>query len=562
MRKTAQDNTKQFSLSFVTIASVMIFISLAWTNIATGAWNPIIGIPQPNFGVNENPPPSPSPWSAGIQGFYYVCPSCAGSTDTSNPYGWPTQPRLSIPNPIPAGSVVELHGQYNGDYLTITAQGTLTLPVFLRGIAGERPTISRQTKISGSYLIIENIIFGPSDNNDMLFGLSIPETNHFITIRDCEFSGNLGRSGGITIGTWSYSGNSDASDILLHNLQLHDLGDINSPIDQDKHCVTVNGSVNNLWLVNSEMARCSGDGIQIEAQQGKRDKIHHIYVGKNTSHDHKQTGMWIKHATDVIFSENTIYGHRPGNSSFGQGTGFQYGPEYVWFLANKIYNNNVGIGISSNDPPGDGTELFIIGNLIHTIHNQTDSTDPYNTGCIMIRGGTNRYIFNNTCYDYDSGINALSSTGKYIIYNNIFSNRTIINGYDIYIPSQSSLASNLRNTLIYNSVGLRINWNGSLKTDWNSFITSTNEGTGCFSTDPRFASPASQDFHLQGTSPAIDTGSANVAGAYDTFYQRYGIRIDKDMDKRERPYGSAWDIGAYEYPPPSVPTINLIRANQ
>lgn len=540
-----------------------IFIFALFLIFATKAqaYTPPIGIPAPSFGIDELAPIAPVLWSSGVSGFYYVCPTCTGNTDISNAYGYPALPRATIPNPIPAGSVVELHGRFDGNYLSVYSNGTSEQPVFIRGVPGSEPTITKEFRIAGNYTIVENIISAPIDANDIIFGLPIREGFHHIAVRNSEFYGNLRKAGGIGLGTWSYNGTSSLSNVVLYNLNMHDLGDPSTVVDQDKHCVTVNGSVNNLWLVDSELARCSGDGIQIEAQQGKRDKINHVYIGRNTSHNHVQTGAWVKHAMDVVISQNTFYGARSGPYTVGAGTGMQYGPEYIWFINNKIYDNNIGIFVASNDPPGDGIEVFIVGNLIYNTHNPANPANPYNSGCMSIRGSTNRYIVNNTCYDYDSGLNALSSTGKYLVYNNIFANRTSTSTFDIYAPMPSSGASEVQNNIFYSTDGVRINWNGSTKTSLALFQSSTGKGQNCTVADPVFNDSVDNNFHLKSDSPAINTGM--VHSVYDIFQSRYGIDIARDVDDVIRPQGAGWDLGAFEYAsltpptsdatPPSVP---------
>ena len=112
----------------------VVFLSVLFISIESNAeWQEIIGIPEPQFGANEEVPAKPSPWNGAVPGFYYVCNDCAGSTDSSNTYGWPSNPRKTIPNTIPAGSVVEIHGNYHGDYLTLNANGTSGNPVFFIG---------------------------------------------------------------------------------------------------------------------------------------------------------------------------------------------------------------------------------------------------------------------------------------------------------------------------------------------------------------------------------------------------------------------------------------------
>jgi len=93
---------------------------------------------------------------------------------------------------------------------------------------------------------------------------------------------------------------------------------------------------------------------------------------------------------------------RFSSSAYGAGMGFQYAPERVWFLYNKVYDNEYGIALSSNSGMGFGTESYFIGNLIYNNHYDSvyhgDSWDSYNPGSawsnagIMTAGGVNRYF--------------------------------------------------------------------------------------------------------------------------------------------------------------------------
>src|SRR5262245_24779333 len=123
-------------------------------------WTPPIGIPAPGFGITQTAPPAPSPWTTQVPGFYYV-EQRAGATNINNPYGTPAKPRISIPNPVPAGSVVELHGFYDvaqSSPNTLVMQGTAANPVFIRGAStSSRPFIRRGWEVTGTYYILENL---------------------------------------------------------------------------------------------------------------------------------------------------------------------------------------------------------------------------------------------------------------------------------------------------------------------------------------------------------------------------------------------------------------------
>src|SRR5262245_45407632 len=94
-------------LAAVTLAS---FLGLA---TPASAWTPPIGVPAPQFGINQVAPPTPNPWLASTPGFYYVDKSHPAATDSGNAYGSPATPRRTIPLTLPAGALVELHGAYD-----------------------------------------------------------------------------------------------------------------------------------------------------------------------------------------------------------------------------------------------------------------------------------------------------------------------------------------------------------------------------------------------------------------------------------------------------------------
>jgi hypothetical protein len=535
-------NTRHVCL-LVSVATLFAFPSTA-----RAAWTPPIGIPTPSFGINEIAPAVPNPWTASTPGFYYVDATKTGATDSSNTYGTPAKPRRTIPSTLPAGSVVELHGTYDASHsspATIVSQGTSTRPVYVRGVSPtSRPLVRRQWEVKGTYLIVENIEFGPMPDQSNTGSLVIRLPASHVVLRNSDLHGTL-NDGGLGIVNWEigygdiYTGPGVIEHVVIYNNAIHDNGNLNATFDQDVHGITVSDHVNNLWVVDNQLYRNSGDGIQINAaNQESAASTHHIYIGRNISHDNKQSGFWVKQATDVIFSQNEAYGHRPGNSSLGQCMGAQYAPNWVWFIYNNLHDCEFGIHQAS-DHIDLFSRTFIVGNLIRRIHRTTSDNTPadaWGPSAIMMSGGTERHVVNNTIYDVDSGVNIPASNGSLDIANNIIANVTLAQASHMNLDSATvRAATTFNNNLLFGSP--RLDWGSGQTVPTASQLASWKSLTS----DPQFVA-AGTDFHLKSTSPAIGAGAVN--SLYATFQQRYGISIAKDIDGTPRP--AAYAIGSYD----------------
>jgi hypothetical protein len=531
------------------IALVAILSGLLPRSVsAQTQWAPPIGIPAPSFGIFEQAPPSPSPWTNPTPGFYYVDASQPGSTDSSNPYGTPSKPRATIPTALPAGAVVELHGTYDASHSspdTIVASGTAARPVFIRGVsASSRPLVRRTWEIDGTYFIVENIEFGPlpdqSDTGALVMRLPISHA----ALRHSELHGTL-QGGGLGIVNWEvaygeiYTGPGVIEQVVIYDNIIHDNGDVNADYDQDVHGIGVSDHVQYLWVVDNQMYRNSGDGIQINAGgDAQKPTTHHIYVGRNVSHNNKQTGFWTKQATDVIFSQNEAYAARPGNSGIGVCIGGQYAPDWVWFLYNHVHDCEYGIGQVSDD--GQQTHTFIIGNVVDNIHRSqaSDPTDAWSPSGIMMSGGYERHIVNNTVYNVDSGVNIASPVGSLDVADNIIANVTQPQASHLLL-NFSALAAN---TAFHNNILF-----GDPRIDYGNGQTHVSASllaiAKSLDADPQFIDPTNRDFHVAASSPAANNGELNVA--YATFQQRYGLNIAVDADGHARPQTATADIGAY-----------------
>ena len=533
---------------------------LAATQVfAQGSWTPPRGIPVPPFGIVEEAPSAPSPWTEPIAGFYYVEPGKPGATDSGNPYGTPGRPRLTIPNTLPAGSVVELRGTYDRGHTSpqgLVVQGTAASPVFIRGASPSlRPRITRPWELSGSHAILENLHFADRDGSTAGSLMILAPTDR-VAVRRSEFSGNR-NDGGVGVGSWN---GQITSYVVLHANSIHDNGDVNASYDQDVHGIWVGARVHHLWVVDNEIYRNSGDGIQINAGSASNQaSTHHIYVGRNRSHHNKQTGFWAKQATDVVFSENESFGHRSSDSSMGQGMGYQYASERIWFLFNTVHDCEYGIAVMSDSGLGNGKDSYYVGNVIYDIHH-AGSYNPntaWSNAAFMLAGGVNRYVVHNTLHDVDAGVNVPSSTGFVDVVDNVIAEVTEPQGSHVFIES-SGTASRSRVAYDLFSPGARFNWGGARYSSLAALQAGKGQGLGALEAEPLFSDTFGRDYRLLSGSPGVDDGAPHPV--YSTFQALYGLDISQDAAGAPRTAGPATDMGAYELGEPgpaSPPTLSV-----
>jgi uncharacterized repeat protein (TIGR01451 family) len=535
------------------------------------AWQPPIGIPVPAFGITDGPsttpPARPNPWNSSVPGFYYVNPSHASATD-SDPRGWPAQPRRTIPITLGAGSYVEVCGLYQNPHTSpdsLRLNGTPAAPVWIRAAPASSctslpPRITRNWEIAGStYFIVENLLFADDladpGNSDTRTGKldfygdlgsgAVPVS--FGVIRHNEFSGNI-NGGGITFNV------GNLHHIVIWDNFIHDNGNINDTGDQDVHGIGIGTNHNTIWVVDNEIARSSGDGVQVNGDTGSltpgpgnatSSSTHHIYLGRNHSHHNKQSGLWVKQAMDVVISENHLHDHRPSSSSPGQCTGYQYAPQRVWFLYNYMHDCDIGIILASDNDLGFASpQSYVIGNVAHRIH-FTGADGPQ--AAFEFRAEGPRVVVNNTFHDVDRGIDSQAASGSTLaIVDNIISNvhATGSPQNEAIIIENNTLAANttVRNNLFSGTFRVTL---GPSQFTTAAAINNGTTRTNNISGGPGFvsANPANLvDFALAASSPAVNAGI--IDQAYQTFQTLYGLDIRRDIV--HNPRGPVYDIGAFE----------------
>ena len=511
---------------------------------APGSYTPPTGVPMPEFGITQT--------VASVYGnaaFYthWVDPTDPNATDSANPNGSRTKPRYSIPGDVPAGSVVVIAGGTFESVQSITAAGTAARPVFYRALNGApAPIFKNKLAIEGTakYVIVENLVV---DLDEQISGIDIAGPAHHIVLRHCDIRE---AQGAVAI----YG---DASHVVVFNNYIHDCGDLTAAGDVDSNGIII-GDGENCWVLDNLVRHCVGSGIVLGPGFGEPNSvINHCYIGRNQVHHVRQSGVWSKQSQDCVFSQNTVWSILLTNHTTADGIGFQYGPERLWILNNRVFDCEFGIRSGSNSVANPGQNLYVIGNLVHDIHDKRGEWDPdsaWSNAGIMLVGGVNRFVHHNTLYNCDAGINC-PGDGSYTISNNIIANISKPGGNHIWLQDETSnTAWILSNNLIWQGGGAsgRMKYRNTIFDVAGLGASEPSHAVGNNLVDPRFVAPTLGDFHLLPGSPAIDTGLNMTFPAL--FNSAFGAAGNLDADAVLRPSDgngdtvSAWDIGSFEMP--------------
>jgi len=258
----------------------------------------------------------------------------------------------------------------------------------------------------------------------------------------------------------------------------------------------VNGwpAATDVKILNNEFYECGDGVINWEASGG--------LIKGNVSHDNWDDGIALRGCSDFIIEENISFNNLGGGPAGNEGDGIKC------------------CHVFGQDPHQTAARNCIIRNNL-CYNNREDA---------MVLGGYNLQVYNNTMIGGDYGLILYGSNN--IVKNNIIQGQFTLGNFGITDISSNDIDYNLW----YRPEGnfYFTNLEGTYYRSLEELYAATGWGQHSLFADPKFVNPKEEDFHLQSTSPAINSGLHIPI-------------VTNDIEGNTRPQESGYDMGAYEF---------------
>jgi len=237
-----------------------------------------------------------------------------------------------------------------------------------------------------------------------------------------------------------------------------------------------------------------------------------LLIRGNHCHHNGATGIQIEDGTKYFVVEENLCEWNQQNYSTEAGIWID-DADYGVVQRNIIRHNQVGIKVSKS------RDIIVRRNLVYK--NSRENTEHAHNGGIFLLAydavnNEDIIIVHNTFSEIGNPVYSNACIGLYEYYgaeirsalfkNNIISETR--SGYELSmqaLDASSAFNSNCNN--IHNSDGIVINWQETDMT-WQEYQDASEQDTGSITTWPAYVDTSLNDYHLDSSSPCIDTGGA------------------------------------------------------
>ncbi len=305
---------------------------------------------------------------------------------------------------------------------------------------------------------------------------------------------------------------------------------------------------------------CQQLGRGFLSYNGETVTFEGLTIKNGDAGEHNGGAIYFHHSssssfTDCIFASNSanwggaVYYERSSfsssftNCTFTSNSANWGGAVYYFFSSSSLTNCTF---ISNSSSSNGGAIFFNHSSPLTTVTNCTFASNSANWGGAVYYEYSFFSSFTNCTFTSNSAVlggaihvkNSSSTSFSSFINCTITLNEASVQGGAIWceIPLAPEDSITIKNCILWGNIspeGSEIYENEKPLIITYSNIQGGHTGSGNINENPLFIN-ADNDYHLQPTSPCIDTGTAE------------GVPSD-DLDGNYRPIGSGYDIGAYEF---------------
>ncbi|KJD40575.1 parallel beta-helix repeat-containing protein [Paenibacillus polymyxa] len=485
---------------------------------------------------------TPAASAAGTE--YYV--STIGSDSNAGTSDAPWKTLQHAADTVSPGSKVYVRGGVYKEKLKITRSGSASQGPIVFASYGNETAIVDGTglSVSGNEGLIELVDvdyvtiqgfeirnFTTASKNAVPTGIYVYGAGNFINLSDNKIhdikntatptgKDRLGRDAhGIAI----YGTKAPAS---IHNLTISG-NELYNLVLGSSESLVLNGNVDGFAVTSNLIHDNDNIGIDLIGFEGtapntaydqvrnglvKGNRVYNNSVRNNPSYksdDNSAGGIYVDGGKDNIIEQNYSYNNDIGVEIASEHAG--KATSNITVRSNVIYNNRLtGIAMGGyDDERGSTVNSKIVNNTLY----KNDTLDD-GSGQLLVQYDTRNNVIKNNIF--------VASSTDVLIYNGYTQSSGNVVDYNLYFaPGDSS--------------GANWTWKDKEYTGFATYKSGTGNDAHSLFVDPKFVNATNGDFHLQPSSPAIDSGSTDNT-----------IIGTEDIDGEPRMKGKAVNIGADE----------------